>query len=144
MSLNVKHGGFIRYNAVIASTETVVFKAGRVLTLDSSAEAIVNDGGTTNVVGLAVQDRIPSTQYSPTASELASTPTGDRTALLLDESVVTDDQISGNCQWAVGGAVYTTSDGLLTTANTNNRVIGKALAVNDPGKTLEFLFTVQY
>jgi hypothetical protein len=63
MSLQIEHGAFIRFNAIIASTETVVFKAGRVLTLNTSSEAIVNDGGTTNIVGLAVEDRIPSTQY---------------------------------------------------------------------------------
>jgi hypothetical protein len=144
MALKIKHGGFIRYNSIISSTETTNFAAGLVMTLTTDATAVIASSNT-GLVALACEDRVPSTQFSPTASSLVQTPTGVRVSLLLDESVVIDDQVSGNCVWAVGESVYHDAVGKLTTGtDTDTRVMGKAMAVNAAGGSLEFMFTVQY
>jgi hypothetical protein len=144
MSLQILHGAFIRYNAKVSASETISWAAGRVLTLDSSAEARVSTTGVTEIIGIGVDKRVPSTQYSSTASSQAGVPSGEQAAMILDDAVLIDDQVSGNSQWGVGDAVYVDALGRLTTANTRNRVIGKALAVNLVGGALRFLFTVQY
>lgn len=144
MAFKIKHGGMVRYNAVIASTETVNFKKGHVLTLDSAGKAVVNTGTTTNVVGLAVDDRVVSTQFSLTADSNALAPSGQQAGLLMDEAVVVDDQVSGNSIFTVGAAVYIGNDGKLSDTNTNNRIIGRALKASTVGGEVEFFFSVQY
>lgn len=144
MSLKILFGAHIRYSALVAAAEATNWEAGRVMTLDADGKLALNTTGTTNVVGLAVEKRVPSTQYSVTASSQKAAPSGEKYSIVLDESVVEDNQISGNTAFSVGGAIYVDDGGRLTDQNARNRIIGKCLSPHTVGSAVKMLFTVQY
>lgn len=143
MSLNVVHGGFVRWSATVDAT-SAAFSAGDVLELMSNGNVRANAGAsTTSVKGLALEDKPSSTATS--ADSKTMPPNGAKVSLLLDEAVVESDQITSGITFEPNGAVYVESAAAtITDQNTVNHVIGKSLTYTPWTSTLTWFFSVQY
>lgn len=144
MALRVIQGALLRFNARISSTETTNFAAGRILSLNAVGDAFVMTGNT-GIIGLCDEDRVPTTQFSPTATSQAGRPSGEMTSMILDIAVVENDQISGNSVWVPGANVYHDAAGRLSSSTAvDARIVGKALLPSTVGGSVTYLHDVQY
>ncbi len=154
MSFTVVHGGMIRRSAVVASGESTYWSKGRLLSLNSSGQIIVNTAPSTNtLVGVAMEDRINTSSPGNSVTVLkAGAPTGDRYSFLLDNSVIEMEQnLESGITFAPGNKLYCSTNGKVTTSGNSvgsySPVIGVALSdafSNDQNRKLTWNFNVQY
>lgn len=143
MSINVVHGGFVRWSAAVDSSSGA-FSAGDVLELMANGNVRSHAGtSTTAVKGLALEDKPSSTATS--ADSKTMPPTSTKVSILLDVAVVETDNITSGITFEPNGSVYPeTSAHTITDQTTVNHVLGKALNYCPWTSTATWLFSVQY
>lgn len=153
---NVKHGGIIRWSALLSSAETVNWLKGRVMMMDTVGQLRVHDGSTptaTNALatGIAMEARVVNQVSNTVTVFKTGAPTGDRYSMIIDKAVILDDEIRSGINFEPGNLVYTDTAGRLTTSGNgtgpNSPKLGVALSQGrsgDGARSLEFLFDVSY
>jgi len=151
-NFNVKHGGKIRFSAIVSSSESNAWNKGRLLKLNTDGTWAIHDGTNRALTGVAMEDRILSTSVGPTTSlTKVGAPTGARYSAILDPAVVTTDEITSGISFNPGDDIYVSTGGAATTSGnstgSNAHRIGKAISSahsNDNLRPLTFYFDVSY
>lgn len=151
-NFNVKHGGLIRYSAVVSSSETSAWNKGRLLRLNTSGQWQIQNGSASSTVltGMAMETRVLSTSVGPTTT-LTKLPATEKYSAILDEAVVVTDELQSGVAFAAGDDLYCSTTGYVTTSGnstgSNSPRIGKALTYANAGDTarpLEMFFSISY
>lgn len=147
----VKHGGHIRYSAVVSSSESTNWNRGLVLMIDTAGQFQVFDGASAYPLGLATEDRVTSNTGPTTTVTKTGAPTGDRYSVILDDAVYVNDQLRSGIVFAAADKLYVDTAGKITTSGNGtgsySPLVGFALGyghAGDSARPLEMYWHVEY
>lgn len=159
-TFKVIHGAFNRPSAVVSASELTYWAKGRLLTVDALGQIRVHNGNKVTqglvtgypTVGIALENRVNPTAIGPSVTlTKTGAPTGEKSSMITDESLIVTDQIESGVAFVANQSVYVSINGKVTTSGNNtgpnNTPIGVSwsdAAANDANRPLTYLFSVSY
>lgn len=155
MSFRIVHGAMARKSAVVSSSEATYWTKGRLLSLNTTGQIIVNTAPATNrLVGIALEDRMNPSVVHPTVTNLkVGAPNGEQASFIMDPSVIEQEQnLESGITFTAGDRIYCSTNGKITTSGNSTGpsgpVIGLALSAYavsaDTQRPLTYFFNVEY
>lgn len=139
--LEIKYGGRIRYNATAAAGQT--WQRGQAVTVNSSGQLALVSASNWNqfaLTGPALEQCVATTTGNP-MNNSSTVIAGQKASMLLSESVVVTDNLSGYGGWIPGKhKVYADTNGNYTYTSTSGIQVGTALSDAASNGRLTFLY----